>query len=166
MQNKSPLQVKSVPSVCSRLPSSPGSKARGWGLIPLPWILRSSLVCTHQPMPSPVVCPALSAPIWPALPTALLWCTPQSIGPASQNPRTSPPAAPVSPGGAASSLSAARGQHLGVSSPSSQIFLDQPQRCTLSLSYPSEAICYITFPCLGFSPSKIEIHLEHLFQRI
>lgn len=33
MQNKSPLQVKSVPSVCSRLPSSLGNKAQDLGPI-------------------------------------------------------------------------------------------------------------------------------------
>lgn len=51
MQNKSPLQVKSVPSVCSRLPSSPGNQARDLVPISLALDLISSLMCLHKSIP-------------------------------------------------------------------------------------------------------------------
>lgn len=72
MQNKSPLQVKSVPSVCSRLPSSLGNKAQDLGPISLALDLILLSVCIHKSIPSLGLCPAFLASIWLALLRALL----------------------------------------------------------------------------------------------
>lgn len=40
---------------------------------PCPWSY-TLLLCIHKSIPSPVFCPAWLVPIWPALPTVLLWC--------------------------------------------------------------------------------------------
>lgn len=82
MQNKSPLQVKSVPSVCSRLPSSSGNEAQALG--PRSPALASSVMCIHKFIPSPASGPAPLAPVGP-VPTQPSFCvTLQSIRPASQ----------------------------------------------------------------------------------
>lgn len=61
MQNKSPLQVKSVPSVCSRLPSSPGNKAQDLGpaSLVLDFMLLPNVYSQIHFLPSEVL------PYWP-----------------------------------------------------------------------------------------------------
>lgn len=145
MQNKSPLQVKSVPSVCSRLPSSPGNQARDLGPIsPFALDLISSLMCLHK-----------SFPLLPSLPSCLigphLSCSPHS--PSTVLSLGSPNVLHKYPENqlclllmcllcsSAASLFAAYGKHLCSSSPSSYIFLSWLQICALSLSYRSVSIC-------------------------
>lgn len=67
MQNKSPLQVKSVPSVCSRLPSPLGNSAQDLSLIFLALDLNTSLCVTQNPLHPlpPNLGPALLITVWP-----------------------------------------------------------------------------------------------------
>lgn len=71
MQNKSPLQVKSVPSVCSRLPPSLGNSA--WDLVPFLLPSASDFSLCGFGNPSPVQSAAcLTSCHWPAPPEPCL----------------------------------------------------------------------------------------------
>lgn len=77
-----------------RVPGCPlllATRLRTWASFPLPLILHLCLMCIHKAIPSPALCPARLAPIWPALPAALLWCYPSVHRTRFTNPhKTSP----------------------------------------------------------------------------
>lgn len=163
MQNKSPLQVKSVPSVCSRLPSSLGNKAQDLG--PISLALDLLLLCGFiNPFPPRSVS---------CFTGRHLACS--SHSPASMLPVGSANLLHKSPENqlylvlvrlccSASSLSATPAERL--CSPSlflSLSLLASQERP--SLSHPSASTCYVTFLCLSFSVNKMKI-IKHFSQRI
>lgn len=166
MQNKSPLQVKSVPSVCSRLPSLLATSLRTWVSFPCPWSY-TRLLGIHKSIPSPVFCPAWLVALWPALATSFFGVTPQFMGPASPPPRT--PALSAIP------VSALPPRLVPMGGPGRtpmllpSIFLTLPRlasdNCSLPFLLFSICMLYNTL-CLRFWVHKIEINLEHLSQRI
>lgn len=156
MQNKSPLQVKSVPSVCSRLPSSLGNKAQDLGPIspaldllllrgsinPFPAQSTSCLIGHHLACSSHSLASMLSVGSSNLLHRSpenqlylLLMCGCAALPCPSLQPTESVYALPLY----FRSLS-----------------LLASHKCP-SHSYPSASTCYVTFLCLSFSVNKMKI---------
>lgn len=155
MQNKSPLQVKSVPSVCSRLASSLGNKAQDLGPISLALdlLLLCGFINSFPPqslsclLGHHLACSSHS-------PASML-----SFG-SSNLLHKSPEnqlylllmcgcALPCSSLQPTESVSALPLYLLSLS-------LLASRKCP-SLAYPSASTCYVTFLCLSFSVNKMKI---------
>ena len=74
-------------------PLLPTTRLKAWVSFRMPPILPSPPVHFYKFMLPPVLCPALLAPIWPALPTTLLWCYPSVHRTCFTDPQKTSPAA-------------------------------------------------------------------------
>lgn len=146
---------------------SPGNQSQDLGLtsLALDLILFSYVFINPFP-PQSYVLPDLP-PFGLLFPQSSFAVIPRFMGPASQPPKHQLCLLFLCPLClTASSLCAARGEHLCSSSPSSSVFLGWPQITALSLSYTLTICMLCNFLCLRCCVRKTETNLEHLLQRI